>query len=100
MMLPPKSALPKPETKSEASLEDSMAMAQQQMVYLFPVLTGILALTFPSGLSIYWTVGNVFSIIQQFYVNRKLPHPIPEAVVETPTLKEVGVKKKKKAKKK
>lgn len=74
MMLPPKDELPQPETKTEASLEQSMMAAQKQMVYFFPIMTFLVAWRFSSGLSLYWTVGNLFSIIQQFYVNKALPH--------------------------
>lgn len=75
MMLPPKEAPSTGESKKEMSLEQSMASAQRQMVYFFPIMTFLVAWRFPAGLSLYWTVGNLFSIIQQFYINRALPHP-------------------------
>lgn len=77
MMLPPKQPK-KTETKKAASLEDSMASAQRQMVYFFPIMTFLVTLRFPAGLGLYWTVGNLFSILQQFLINRQLPHPISE----------------------
>ena len=85
MMLPPKEELPNPANKKEASLENSMASAQRQMVYFFPIMTFLIAWRFPAGLSLYWTVGNLFSIIQQFYINKSLPHgalllPVVEVV--------------------
>jgi YidC/Oxa1 family membrane protein insertase len=49
--------------------EDSLEMAQsiqQQMVFMMPFMTFLIALNFPSGLSLYWTVTTVFSIIQQY----------------------------------
>jgi YidC/Oxa1 family membrane protein insertase len=73
--------------KKEASLEQSMLSAQRQMVYFFPIMTFLVAWRFPSGLSLYWTVGNLFSIIQQFYINRALPHPALQIIpAEAPTL--------------
>lgn len=47
-----------------------------QMMYFFPVLTFLIGLTLPSGLALYWTVGAIFSIIQQlviekYYMNNK-----------------------------
>lgn len=47
-----------------------------QMMYFFPVLTFFIGLTLPSGLALYWTVGAIFSIIQQlviekYYMNNK-----------------------------
>jgi YidC/Oxa1 family membrane protein insertase len=103
MMLPPKEELPKPETPKEASLEQSMASAQRQMVYFFPIMTFLLAWRFSAGLSLYWTVGNLFSIIQQFYVNKALPHPTPGQSVGqpvAPAAESTEAKPKPKAKKK
>lgn len=79
MMTP---AMPKVEKakKAEASLEDSLAAAQGQMVYLFPIMTFLINLSFPAGLGLYWTAGNIFSIIQQFYINRQMPHVVAETV--------------------
>ena len=108
MMTP---AMPKVEKakKAEASLEDSLAAAQGQMVYLFPIMTFLINLSFPAGLGLYWTAGNIFSIIQQFYINRQMPHVVaetvtviePEAeVVNTPTpTKKKAAKKPTKSKK-
>src|SRR5690606_22941381 len=42
MMTPPKSVLPKPQNKSEVSLQNSLVAAQGQMVYLFPIITSII----------------------------------------------------------
>jgi YidC/Oxa1 family membrane protein insertase len=108
MTLPPVSPA-SATTKQEASLEQSMLSAQRQMVYFFPIMTFLIAWRFPSGLSLYWTVGNLFSIIQQFFVNRALPHPTAQLVVaEAPTIapevesqaKKTPVKKKKSTKRK
>ena len=72
MMTPATPKKPK-KPAAEASLEDSLAAAQGQMVYLFPIITFLINLSFPSGLGLYWTAGNIFSIIQQFYINKQLP---------------------------
>jgi YidC/Oxa1 family membrane protein insertase len=45
---------------------------QQKIMMFLPVIFTFLFLTFPSGLVLYWLVNNVLSIIQQFYVNKKL----------------------------
>lgn len=73
MSMPPKTILPQPNNKQEASLESSMVAAQSQMVYLFPIVTFVINLQFPAALALYWTVGNIFSIIQQIYINRTMP---------------------------
>ena len=52
--------------------EDSLEMAQsiqQQMVYLMPIMTVIIASRFPSGLALYWVVTTLFSFGQQLIVS-------------------------------
>jgi YidC/Oxa1 family membrane protein insertase len=39
---------------------------------LMPVVFTFLFLNFASGLVLYWLMNNMFSIVQQVYVNRKL----------------------------
>lgn len=81
MTLPVAKAKEKAQDKQEkVSMEESLMAAQGQMVYLFPVMTTVITWGFPSGLALYWTVGNLFSIIQQFYVNRR--HPAPTHTLE------------------
>jgi YidC/Oxa1 family membrane protein insertase len=38
---------------------------------LMPIIFTFLFLNFASGLVLYWLMNNIFSIIQQFYVNKK-----------------------------
>lgn len=40
------------------------------MLYISPLMTLIFSMQFPVGMSLYWFVGNLFSIGQQFYVNK------------------------------
>lgn len=40
------------------------------MLYGMPVFIGYISLTFPSGLVIYWTISNIFQIIQQYFIFR------------------------------
>lgn len=62
-----------PKNKDEKKKEeDSMEMAQsmqQQMLYLMPAMTVIIALKFPSGLALYWVVTTLFSLVQQYVVS-------------------------------
>lgn len=62
-----------PKNKDEKKKEeDSMEMAQsmqQQMLYLMPAMTVIIALKFPSGLALYWVVTTLFSLVQQYIVS-------------------------------
>lgn len=44
--------------------------SQKMLVYLIPVMLTILFMTFPSGLNLYYFMFNVFSIAQQYYINK------------------------------
>lgn len=44
---------------------------QAALVYIMPVMLTILFMTFPSGLNLYYFLFNLFSIIQQYYINHK-----------------------------
>lgn len=50
----------------------SLDPAQNKLMMIMPVIFTFLFLNFASGLVLYWLMNNVFSIIQQFYVNKKL----------------------------
>lgn len=60
-----------PET-TKAKTEDVQEMAetmQQQMLFIMPVMTAVLALRFPSGLALYWLITTIFSAVQQYFVS-------------------------------
>lgn len=44
--------------------------SQKMLVYLMPIMLTILFMTFPSGLNLYYFMFNVFSIAQQYYINK------------------------------
>ena len=43
---------------------------QQMMTLMMPLMIGWFSLNLPSGLSVYWVVGNIIGIIQQYIMNR------------------------------
>jgi YidC/Oxa1 family membrane protein insertase len=45
---------------------------QAKLMMLMPVVFTFMFLNFASGLVLYWLVNNLLSIVQQFFVNRKL----------------------------
>ncbi len=48
-----------------------MDPAQQKMfMYMMPVFLGFMSWSLASGLSLYWTVGNVIAIVQQWAMNK------------------------------
>lgn len=49
----------------------------RQIIYLFPVLTFVFALTLPAALPLYWATSTAFMIGQQYWIVRK--NPIAEA---------------------
>jgi YidC/Oxa1 family membrane protein insertase len=62
----------KAKEKEKTGEEDTQEMAetlQQQMLYVMPVMTGIIALRFPSGLALYWVATTLFSLIQQYVIS-------------------------------
>jgi YidC/Oxa1 family membrane protein insertase len=44
---------------------------QKAMVYLMPVLFFFLFKSFPAGLTLYWTLYNILSLIEQYYLKAK-----------------------------
>lgn len=43
-----------------------------QMVYIFPVLSGLAAAYLPAALGLYWTTSNIINIAQDVYIKKKL----------------------------
>ncbi len=55
--------------KKEEDMAEMASTMQQQMLFMMPIMTGIFALRFPSGVALYWVATTIFSIIQQFIVS-------------------------------
>ena len=58
--------------KANEKEEDKAEMAasmQQQMIFVMPIIMGVIAARFPSGLALYWVVSNAFNIGQQYFVS-------------------------------
>jgi len=58
-----------PKTKGPAT--DSAQAMQRQTLYILPLLTLFIANRFPSGVAVYWIATTLFSIVQQYYVNKE-----------------------------
>ncbi len=57
--------LTKPEEKKPETFSDEFQSAMNtQMKYFFPVMIGFFSYTLPVGLSLYWNIFSIFSIIQ------------------------------------
>ena len=46
---------------------------QKSMLIVMPLMIGMFSLRLPSGLVLYWIVGNIFSIGQQLWINKMYP---------------------------
>jgi len=51
--------------------------AQQRMMMMMPLMFGVMFLAAPSGLVLYWLVGNLFAIGQQYFTNWWIGPPTP-----------------------
>lgn len=67
---------------SETAKASPMYRQQQMMLYLFPLVFAIGGINFPIGVLIYWTVSNIWSMGQQWWVIRNNPTPGSQAEQE------------------
>jgi len=67
MMKPKKEQLEQMDEKQQA-----MQQSQKMMAWILPVVLFFVFKSMPAGLVLYWTVFNVLSIIQQYYLQKHL----------------------------
>jgi YidC/Oxa1 family membrane protein insertase len=58
--------------------------AQQRMMMLMPLLFFFMFYRFASGMVLYWLTSNVAQILQQVFINRRMPPPTPLPVARKP----------------
>jgi YidC/Oxa1 family membrane protein insertase len=39
---------------------------------IFPIFIGIISVTFPAGLIMYWTVSSAVTVAQNYFINKRL----------------------------
>ncbi len=61
----------KGELNKEEKIQDFSQMMGKQMVYFMPLMTVVFAMSFPSGLALYWIVTTLFAIGQQHLIFKK-----------------------------
>ena len=54
--------------KTPDAQEDMANIMSKQMTYIFPVMTVIIGISLPGGLTLYWFMFTVLTILQQFLV--------------------------------
>lgn len=64
--------------------ENMMAMMNKQMLYMMPVMTVIIGIKLPAGLSLYWFLSTLLTALQQMILFKKdtPPGPTPPGVIE------------------
>lgn len=53
-----------------AGQSEKAQSTQRMMTIMMPLMILWFSRNFPAGLALYWVVGNVFQIVQQYFVNR------------------------------
>jgi YidC/Oxa1 family membrane protein insertase len=59
------------EKTPEEKTQDFAQSMTKQMIYIMPVITFVFAMSFPSGLALYWAVTTLFAIVQQYFIISK-----------------------------
>ena len=58
-----------------SALDNPFAKQQKVLLYVMPLFFAISGVNFPIGVLLYWFTTNVWSMLQQFYVIRRMPAP-------------------------
>ena len=69
----------------QSALTPSTGDKQQQrmMMIMMPVMMLVMFYSFPSALSLYWTLSQVLSIVQMWYIRKRYTPPAPAAATDT-----------------
>lgn len=64
-------------TKQNTAMQEEgspMAAQQKTMMYTMPVMMAFMSTTLPAGLGLYWTISNLFQIVQQWIIKKYFSH--------------------------
>jgi YidC/Oxa1 family membrane protein insertase len=70
------------EVKSKTNNADPTANAMKSMNVVMPIMSGVFCVTLPTGIGIYWIATSVYSIIQQYFVNKYMDKIDVDALIE------------------
>lgn len=59
-------------TNTSVQQNPQMAMQMNLMLYMMPIMIGVMAFFFPAALALYWVTGNIFMVLQTIFVNKPL----------------------------
>lgn len=63
----------KPEIKTKGAKDENMAaVMSKQMMYIMPIITIIIGMSLPGGLTLYWFVLTLFTVFQQLIIFKKV----------------------------
>ena len=57
-----------PKSKNGGKVQDPQTQMMSQMMFFMPIMFGYITLGLPAGLTLYWTVSNILSMVQQYFV--------------------------------
>ena len=61
--------------RNTQTLDSQQAMIQKLMLYGVPASLTVSGFFFPIGVLFYWFTNNLWSMGQQFYILKRMPHP-------------------------
>ncbi len=76
---------PPAEVKEGAKDEGMAAMMNKQMLYVMPLVTVVIGFSLPGGLTLYWLVMSLLTVLQQWYMLKKHPKQTPPPAAPAPT---------------
>ena len=65
-----------------ADKDNPTAAAMNSMNYVMPIMSGFFCVTFPIGIGLYWIATSVYTIIQQFFVNKYMDRIDVDELIE------------------
>ena len=78
---------------STASTSEAGGNSMAAMKYFFPVMIFLFGRSFPSGLALYWAVGNFFTMLQTYYFMARKKKKDREKEIENEVSKRLNRKK-------
>ncbi len=71
--------------------DEKAKMQRMMMMVMMPLMMLVMFYSFPSALSLYWTLSQVFSIVQMWWIRKKYGTPAPKTDVIEPDSVEMPV---------
>ena len=57
-------------TSTQTTTDAQAQATQNTMTKIMPIMIFFFALNFPAGLTLYWVIGNLFQLAQQYFINK------------------------------